>query len=284
LSYKERLVHLKDEEAESIRESFTLFYRIIRTLRSPEGCPWDRKQTPESLGPNLLEEAYELIDAIENNDFENIEEEIGDILLVTLMIAYIFEQKEKTTLSRILDEISAKLIRRHPHVFGDVNAEDPDEVIKLLNHIKTHVEKNGEKEESILGDIPRTMPPLERAYKIQKRAAKHGFDWKDIEGVFGKIHEEIDELKDTLKQNDQKREIETEEELGDLLFSVINVSRFLKKDPAIALHRTNKKFIERFNHIEGNMKNQGLALSSENFEKMDELWEEAKRIHKNKNK
>lgn len=281
MSYRDKLADITETEASDIKESFLHFYRIIRTLRAPSGCPWDRKQTPQSLGPNLLEEVYELIDAIENEDLPNAREELGDILLVTLMIASIYEEKNSFTLPQVLEEISAKLIRRHPHVFGDITEDDPDEVVKLWNHIKTNVEKNGKKNTSIFSSIPRTMPPLERAYKIQKKAAKVGFDWDSVEGVFDKIHEELYELKEVLEsvkgpEHKEHEHTAIEEEIGDLLFSVINISRFLDTNPDIALHRTNKKFLERFEYIEKKMLDKDLPLEKKNFQLMDDLWNEAK--------
>jgi tetrapyrrole methylase family protein/MazG family protein len=285
LSYRDKLADFTDREAADIKASFLHFYQIIRTLRAPNGCPWDRKQTPHSLGPNLLEEVYELIDAIENEDLPNAREELGDILLVALMIASIYEEKNSFTLPQVLEEISAKLVRRHPHVFGDIAEDDPEEVVKLWNHIKTNVEKNGEETTSIFNSIPRTMPPLERAYKIQKKAAKVGFDWDSVDGVFAKIHEELDELKSALASVKGQEQIESEhaaieDEIGDLLFSVINISRFLDTKPDIALHRTNKKFLERFEYIEKKMSEKKLALEKANFQLMDDLWNEAKKRNK----
>jgi len=276
LSYRDKLTDITDTEAANIQESFLHFYRIIRTLRSPEGCPWDRKQTPQSLGPNLLEEVYELIDAIENKDLSNTREELGDILLVTLMISAIYEEEQSFTLPQVLQDISAKLIRRHPHVFGDLSEDDPEEVVKLWNHIKANVEKKGEETTSIFSSIPRTMPPLERAFKIQKKAAKVGFDWNSVEGVFDKIHEEIDELKEAISSGKDREHTAVEEEIGDLIFSVINISRFLDINPDIALHRTNKKFLKRFGYIEQRMSEKNLTLEKDNFEIMDNLWNEAK--------
>ena len=276
MSYRDKLTDITDTEATNIQESFLHFYRIIRTLRSPEGCPWDRKQTPQSLGPNLLEEVYELIDAIENKDLSNTREELGDILLVTLMISAIYEEEQSFTLPQVLQDISAKLIRRHPHVFGDLSEDDPEEVVKLWNHIKANVEKKGEETTSIFSSIPRTMPPLERAFKIQKKAAKVGFDWNSVEGVFDKIHEEIDELKEAISSGKDREHTTVEKEIGDLIFSVINISRFLDINPDIALHRTNKKFLKRFGYIEQRMSEKNLTLEKNNFEIMDNLWNEAK--------
>ncbi|HDQ13741.1 MAG TPA: nucleoside triphosphate pyrophosphohydrolase, partial [Sediminispirochaeta sp.] len=234
--YKEKLVPLDDGEARKLSESFLHFYQIIKTLRAPGGCPWDRKQTTRSLAPNLIEEVYELIDAIELEDVPNAREEIGDILLVVNMIATIFEEKKEFGLSEVLDEVSAKLVRRHPHVFGDVQKEDPEEVIELWQHIKKNVEKQGQARESIFDSVPRTMPPLERAYKLQKKASKVGFDWEKSDEVFNKLHEEIEELKEQVLQTSAAPD-KIMDEPGDSLFSLINVSRCLEIDPAEALHR-----------------------------------------------
>lgn len=283
MSYREKLLETGEKERKDLENSFLEFYRIVKTLRAPGGCPWDRKQTPGSLSPNLLEEVYELVDALENKDMENEREELGDIFLVTTMIAAIGEENGKYTLSEVLNEISEKLIRRHPHVFGDEVKEDPDEVVELWNHIKKNVEnKNEGKPESIFDRIPRTMPPLERSYKIQKKAAKVGFDWENIEDVFGKLSEEIEELEECLvKHGAGSKHEEIESEVGDVLFSIINISRFLEIDPAIALNRTNKKFLGRFAYIEKHMGKSGKELSRENFKQMDRLWEESKKVIKN---
>lgn len=282
MSYRDKLVESNEKSRAELQESFFEFYRIVKTLRAPGGCPWDRKQTPGSLSPNLLEEVYELVDALENNDLANEREELGDIFLVTTMIATIGEENEKYSLSDVLREISEKLVRRHPHVFGDEVKEDPEEVVELWNHIKKNIEKKNEgKAESIFDKIPRTMPPLERSYKIQKKAAKVGFDWEKIEDVFVKLREEIVELEECLvKHGSGSKHEEIENEVGDVLFSIINISRFLGIDPALALNRTNKKFLNRFAYIEENMKNSGDELSAENFDKMDRLWEESKKNYK----
>lgn len=277
MDYREILLQLSDKDASNITSSFLQLYNIIRTLRGPDGCPWDRKQTAKSLGPNLLEEVYEMIDAVENEDHENITEELGDIFLVTTMISYIFEQEKSLKLEDIFDGISEKLVRRHPHVFGDIVKENADEVVELWDHIKKNVEKKNVRMESILDSIPRTMPPLERAYKIQKKASKAGFDWDSVNDVIEKLHEELNELKDAVfSDTKSKNEQHIEEEIGDVIFSIINISRFLKIDPALALHRTNGKFIERFHYIERKMAESNLELKKENFNIMDRLWEEKK--------
>ena len=259
---------------ENHTESFKKFYDILIKLRSPEGCPWDRKQTADSLKGNLLEEAYECIEAIANKDDEHMREELGDVLLLVGMISRIKEEEGKFTFAEVIDEVSEKLIRRHPHVFGEEEINDADEVKKKWEEIKKNVEK---KDKSLLDGISKNMPPLERAYRFQKKASGAGFDWIDTESVWKKVYEELEEFKDETINSDREK---MEEEFGDFLFSIVNIGRFLKIDPAIALHRTNEKFLRRFQHVENNMKKENLELGAENFEKMDEYWDQAKELEK----
>ena len=256
-------------------DAFLRLLSIIETLRGPEGCPWDRKQTPSSLAPNLIEEAYEFIDAVTNDDDANMREELGDLYLLVTMISYMHQQNDNFTVSEVLDEISDKLVRRHPHVFGDMKKEDAEEVVELWNNIKKNVE-NKKQVDSITEQVPRTLPPLERSFKLQKKASKVGFDWDDSAGVKKKVVEELQELIDAIESESETGEKE-EEELGDILFSLVNLSRFLDIDPAVALHKTNQKFVSRFRYIEDRMREDGMELSKEHFDTMDRLWEEAKR-------
>ncbi|MFO7731615.1 MAG: nucleoside triphosphate pyrophosphohydrolase, partial [Spirochaetia bacterium] len=231
----------------------------------------------KSLAPNLIEESYELVEAIDNNDIENVREEIGDIFLVAGMIAHINAETNKFSLTDVISEVSEKLVRRHPHVFGDIKKENPEDVIELWNHIKKNVEKDGSEFESINDSIPRSLPPLERAFKIQKKVAKVGFDWDNLQSVKDKVAEEFEELdvsiqngSETTQQND------IEEEIGDVLFSIINLARHLKVEPAVALHKTNQKFADRFRYIEEQMHQEKRSMDKSEFNRMDELWEEAK--------
>ncbi len=255
----------------NLENSFYQLYDVIRKLRSPEGCPWDKEQTAESLTGDFIEEVYEAIDAIHENDDLHLKEELGDVFLLVTMIAYIKEQEGKFSVTDVLDEISEKLIRRHPHVFGDATAEDSQEVIRQWDEIKVQVEGRKPKT-TIMDKISKGLPPLERSYKIQKKAAKAGFDWPDIEGVWDKVHEEIEEVREV--NPDDK--IHLIEEIGDLLFSVVNISRYLGVDPAEALHHCNGKFITRFNYVENGMKTRNLEMNHENFKVMDQLWDESK--------
>jgi tetrapyrrole methylase family protein/MazG family protein len=261
------------EQGKETSRLFHRLYEIVRILRSPEGCPWDREQTPFSLRANLVEEAYESISAIEDRDDENLQEELGDIFLVGTMIAHIKEQEGSFSLADVLQEICEKLIRRHPHVFGDAKKDTPDEVVEQWEHIKAHLE--GKKpRDSVLERVPRTLPPLERAYEIQNKVSKVGFDWKDVEPLWDKLAEEIGELRDAQQSPDPHRK---EQELGDLLFTVINVGRLLGIDPTLALNGTNQRFIDRFQQLEQRLKERGIPIEEAGLERMDAIWEEIKR-------
>ena len=253
------------------KESFQNLYDVIRKLRSPEGCPWDREQTPETMTGDLLEEVYETIEAIKEKDDPHLMEELGDVFLIATMISYMKQQENSFSISDVLDGITEKLIRRHPHVFSDSDASNSTEVLEQWEKIKVEVEGRKPKK-SILDKVSKGLPPLERAYKIQKKAAKVGFDWPDEQGVWEKVHEEIDEVKNVSPDDPGH----LKEEIGDLLFSVVNISRYLGVDPADALHDCNRKFSSRFSFVEEKMKEENLEMNQRNFEKMDQLWEESK--------
>lgn len=255
-------------------KSFSKLLNVIIKLRSPDGCPWDKEQTLRSLIPNLFEETFECIDAIDNGDSENTMEEIGDLYLLVVMLSYILEQTSTYKISDILEHITEKLIRRHPHVFSDVKVESVDEVLDLWQDIKVNVEGR-KKKDSILDSIPMSYPPLERAYKIQKKVAKVGFDWSSSQDVLKKIQEELLELEEELISGNLKK---AEIEMGDFLFSVANLSRYLGIDPTIALHKTNQKFTKRFRHVETGIKKMGKSLKDSSLEEMDKFWEEAKQF------
>ena len=253
-------------------DSFASLFTIIARLRSPDGCPWDREQSPASIRNNIVEEAYELVEAITEKDHGHIKEESGDLFMLATMVAYMFEEEKSFSVAQALDSVSEKLVRRHPHVFGDSDANTPDAVVEQWNQIKEQKEGR-RKKDSLLDEVPRHLPPLERAYKIQKKAAKVGFDWTHIDLVWDKIEEELKESRDAFNA---KNGDELESEIGDLLYSVINLARFSGIDPAIALQRTNEKFSHRFRHVEKRMREEGLSLSAEHMLSMDKFWEEAK--------
>jgi tetrapyrrole methylase family protein/MazG family protein len=257
--------------------AFGRLYSIVARLRAPDGCPWDREQTPKSLRGNVVEEAYELVEAIDEDDPPHVAEEAGDLFMLAAMIPYMFEEEGAFSVADVLNGVSDKLVRRHPHVFGDATAETSDAVLKQWNDIKEKVEGR-RKKDSLLDAVSRALPPLERAYKLQKKTAKVGFDWTDSNGVWAKAREELKESEEACRKASEGGDrAALEEELGDLLFSAVNLSRFLEVDPAIALHAANEKFSRRFRHVEKRMAESGLPLSAANMPSMDAYWNEAKR-------
>ncbi len=261
------------ENRKTLSESFLRLYEIVRKLRAPGGCPWDREQTPSTLRTNLVEEVYECIDAIDNDDDDNLKEELGDIFLLVTMIGEMKEEENSFTLEEVLNEISDKLIRRHPHVFGDVNKETVEEVLDQWEDIKENIE--GKKHtHSILERVPKALPPLERALKIQKKVSRVGFDWPELTPIWEKVEEEINEVKEAIKRNN-KRDVECE--IGDLLFTIVNLSRLLKIDPTVALNNTNEKFIRRFQLLEETLRNRGDSVENVSLEEMDRIWNELKK-------
>jgi len=257
-------------------EAFKALYDTVARLRSPDGCPWDREQNPSTLRGALVEETYECIEAIDENDAPHIAEELGDLFLLVTMLSYMHEQEGKFTVADALTKINDKLIRRHPHVFGEVKVKDSAEVLDNWAAIKVNQEGRKPKD-SILDEVSSGLPPMDRAFKLQKKAAKVGFDWPDIEGVISKINEELDEVREAVAHNEQTAEA-VEEELGDLLFSVINLCRFLKVEPSVALRRTNSKFVERFKYVEKKMKESEQEMKKETLDIMDKFWNEAKEL------
>lgn len=265
----------QNEDKDIVTDPSILFkklYDIIVILRGSDGCPWDRKQTAHTLRKSIIEEAYECISAIDESSDEHLKEELGDLLLVISMIIRIKEQENTFTYSDVLKEISEKLIRRHPHVFGNENFQTAEEVIISWDKIKA--EKEGKKTgDSILESIPGSFPPLEKAYAIQKKVSKVGFDWKEVDPVWKKLDEEIDELKLELKNGSSAK---AEEELGDILFTIVNIGRLLKINSSVALNRTNDKFIKRFRELEKRIKERNIKVEDAGLEVLDEVWDEIK--------
>jgi len=268
-------------------EAFKELYDVIVRLRSPGGCSWDREQTPRSLRGDLIEETYECIEAIDQQEPNHIKEELGDIFLLVTMIAYMHEQEGLFSVADVLKTNAEKLIRRHPHVFeesGKGPALSPEETLEKWAQIK--IEKEGRKpKDSLLDEVRRGLPPLDRAWKLQKKAAKVGFDWPDTAGVIGKIKEELEEVEaaiantsadTTAADTGKPADAALEGELGDLLFSVINLCRFFDIEPSVALQRTNTKFTERFKYVEKRMKESGQEMTAHNLAVMDQYWNMAK--------
>lgn len=252
-------------------EKFQKIVEIIEKLRSEKGCPWDRLQTHDTLKRYLLEETYELIEAIEKKDYDAIKEELGDLLLQIVFHSQIAKENGKFNINDVIEKICRKMVSRHPHVFGEVFLETPEEV---LNQWEDRKREEGKLTRSILEGIPKALPSLLRAYKIQSRVSKVGFNWDSVEGILSKIEEEIKELKNAIKSGQRDK---IEEETGDLLFSVVNLARFLKIDPETALRKTNRKFEERFKKLEKLAQKRGKSLKNMSLSEMDSLWEEIKK-------
>ena len=251
-----------------ILEAFSRFLDVLDELR--EKCPWDRKQTNESLRPNTLEEVYELSEALINDDTPDICNELGDVALHVAFYAKIASEKGQFDLKDVFDRLCEKLIYRHPHVFGSVKAETAGEVCKNWEQLKLK-EKDGNK--SLLSGVPMSMPSLIKAFRMQEKAANVGFDWEKRDDVWEKVQEELCELRVELERGDIDA---SEAEFGDFLFSLVNVSRFYDINPDNALERTNKKFYSRFSYIEQRAKEQGKSLRDMTLGEMDALWNEAK--------
>ena len=276
---KKEYMHLA-AEANGPAEAFERLSRIIAILRKE--CPWDRKQTHESLKSCLIEEAYEVIEAIEKKDPQNLEEELGDVLLQVVFHANLAEEENLFDMTSVINRECEKMIRRHPHVFleekSNKDIKSIDKVLEKWENIKAE-EKGTTSVGQILADVPHVLPALTRAAKIQKKAADAGFDWDDVSGAMDKIREETAELTEAKERRGDLPHIT--EELGDLLFSVVNASRFLKVDPEEALRMSTEKFIRRFNYIEEKSLACGRLLTEMSLDEMDKLWEEAKSLEAN---
>ncbi|MCF4115051.1 MULTISPECIES: nucleoside triphosphate pyrophosphohydrolase [Dethiosulfovibrio] len=256
---------------------FSQLRDIMNRLRAPGGCPWDRKQTYGSLRPHIIEEAYELVDAVDNGDTAGICEESGDLLLQVVFMGVIAEESGDFSLADIVRSISDKLIRRHPHVFGDVDVSDSDEVLRNWEQIKLN-EKGGQNNgATVLSGVPKGLPPLVKAFRIQQKAASVGFDWDQSSQspVFDKIDEEIEEVKTAMESEDR---LSVEEEIGDVLFSIVNLARRLGVDPHLALERSNKKFIDRFGRIEQDLRDRNRSWTDTDLDELDSLWDRAKMV------
>lgn len=243
---------------------------IMEKLRTK--CPWDREQTRESIKPFLIEETYEVIEAIDEGEPHKIKEELGDLLFQIIFQCQIAKERGEFTIDDVMEHIANKMISRHPHVFGNAEYKTAEEVLEQWEERKR---QEGKQKESILEGIPKELPALIKAQRVQSRAAKVGFDWKDINDVIEKLNEELREFKEAL---DKKNQEDIEDELGDIFFSLVNISRFVGVNPEDALRKTISKFISRFRHIEIKAKEMGKSLSQMTLEEMDKLWEDAKSL------
>ncbi|MCQ2610558.1 MAG: nucleoside triphosphate pyrophosphohydrolase [Treponema sp.] len=274
---------------DNAKDAFNRLYEVVQVLRCPDGCPWDREQTPVTMRADLIEEVFEAVDAITQNDSEHAKEELGDVMLNTTMIAYMYEQEGAFAVKDVFNELCDKLIRRHPHVFwqseGKSQADKPvsnaGEVLSQWDKIKANVEGRGGK--CILDEVPDGFPPLLKAYKYQKKAAKKGFDWGTAEGAKAKITEELLEVEEAQKncnENDSASLAHLEEEAGDLLFAAVNYIRKLGVNPDVALARCNEKFYRRFSYVQKKMEETDQQMIQENLDVMDSYWNEAKKNEK----
>ena len=291
-------------------ERFERAVSIMARLRAPGGCPWDREQTFDTIKPYTLEETYEVLEAIDARDWNELTGELGDLLLQVLFYAEMATEEKHFTIDNVLDRLSNKLVDRHPHVFGDVKADTPGEVLRNWQALKAEEKKKRaeadgsakhEHPESVLHGVSFAMPALMEAYKISSRVAHVGFDWPNIEGLFEKLHEETEELQQNLKeypepgpQPQSARDVASargvkipeelrsrlEDEVGDLLFVLVNIARYLSLDPESALRKTNRKFRRRFEYLEERLRAQGRKPENASLTEMESLWQESKQLEK----
>ena len=288
-------------------ERFERAVSIMARLRAPGGCPWDREQTFDTIKPYTLEETYEVLEAIDGRDWNELTGELGDLLLQVLFYAEMAAEEKHFTIDDVLDRLSTKLIDRHPHVFGEVKANTQGEVLRNWQALKAEEKKkrqgSGEPPElghpdSVLYGVTSKMPALMEAHKVSSRVAHVGFDWPNIEGLFDKLHEETEELRNNLKEYPEpgpqpqsaqaaasaggvkipeELRARLEDEVGDLLFVLVNIARYLSLDPESALRKTNRKFRRRFEYLEAELREQGRKLSDASLDEMEALWQESKR-------
>jgi len=276
LDIEPALQHLKKKNP---LKEFEEFLNIVKRLRNE--CPWDREQTHESIRHLLLEETYEVLDAIDNKNYENLKQELGDLLLHVAFNAIIAESNGKFDIKDVIESINRKLVKRHPHVFGTVKVSGKKDVLRNWEHIKMD-----EGRKSILDGVPKTLPALTRAYRLQEKSSKVGFDWETSEDAFKKVEEELREFKIAAENRKNKKGAlsnadleELEIELGDILFAIVNYARFLNINPENALRKTIGKYIKRFHYIEETLKERGKKITESSLEEMDGIWNEAKEMN-----
>ena len=257
------------------KRSFDELVRLMTKLRGPDGCPWDRKQTLPDLKPYVIEEAYEVVDAIDRNDRAALTEEVGDLLLEAVFIAEITREEGASDVYDSITAIHDKLVRRHPHVFGDVIAGDAEQV--LVNWEKLKNEEKKAENKSVLSGVPMSMPALLKASRLTEKAARVGFDWRRTEDVFDKLDEEIAELREAVASGETAK---IEDEIGDLLFTIANIARKVNVNAEEALQSTNRKFMRRFESMESQVRERGRDLDQLTLEEMDSLWDEAKAVER----
>ncbi len=258
------------------RYDYNDLLKIMSMLRAPNGCPWDREQDHKSLKRYLIEEAYEVLEAIDEESPSKLCDELGDLLLQVVFHAQIAKENGQFDVSDVVHGVSAKMVNRHRHVFGDEEAETSDDVMDIWEKVKKE-EKGLKTQTQVLKEIPGNLPALMRSFKVQQKAAQVGFDWDNIQDAMLKVKEEFNELEQACKS---ENEANIEEELGDLLFAVVNVSRFLKVQPELALTATTNKFIRRFEYVEQSAAGQGKQLTDMSLSEMDAFWDESKKLER----
>jgi len=290
-------------------ERFERAVSIMARLRGPGGCPWDREQTFDTIKPYTLEETYEVLEAIDARDWDELPGELGDLLLQVLFYSEMAAEEKRFSIDDVLDRLSNKLVDRHPHVFGDVTADTPGEVLRNWQALKAEEKKKREREEtkskahaeSVLAGVSSAVPSLMEAYKISSRVANVGFDWPNIEGLFDKLSEETEELRKNLEEYPEPGPVpesvagvagargvkispelraRLEDEVGDLLFVLVNIARYLSLDPESALRKTNRKFRRRFEYLEDKLRQRGRQPSESSIDEMESLWQESKQREK----
>lgn len=260
---------------------FEKLVEIMATLRGPNGCPWDKQQDRNTLKPMLVEETYEVLEAIDNNDADGLAEELGDLLLHVVFQAQLAKEDGSFDIDAVIDGICDKLVRRHPHVFGTETASTPEDVIRNWEAIKAQektkkLKDRTPEQRSLLEGIPSKLPAIHEAHQISSRAARVGFEWPDIEGVFDKLQEETRELREAMTGPEGSRQSRLEDEIGDILFVIVNLARFLKIDSESALKRANRKFKTRFQYMEAQLARAGKNLDEASLDEMETLWQQAK--------
>jgi tetrapyrrole methylase family protein/MazG family protein len=266
------------KKSKKSKYTFDDLVAIMAQLRGPDGCPWDRKQNHQSLLPYLLEETYEVADAIRARNMSELREELGDLLLQIVFHSQLAGERDRFTITDVTDHICRKLIGRHPHVFETGERLTAELVLGNWEKIKLTEKKESGKKRGVLDGLPKALPALLRAYRLQEKTSRFGFDWDDPAPVLDKVEEEIDELRQSMRRREKKRrKQETEHELGDLLFALVNLARHLKIDPESALTRTNQRFEKRFRYIEKHLPKTGKKLGEATLAELDELWDQAKK-------
>ncbi len=272
------MIQLNYTPADNLDSALDNLYMIITLLRSPEGCPWDRIQTNQTATESLIDESYEYLDGVLKKDNASCREEIGDVMINVFMNLRLHEEQGDFKPYEAINDVCEKLIRRHPHVFGDAHVDTAGEVLTLWNSVKENVEGHKDRSEDFFSHIPSSLPPLMSAYEIQKKLKKVGFDWDNVSLVIDKVKEELDEVEAAVNEGDRNH---IEEEIGDLLFSVVNLSRFLKVRPNTALYRCNDKIKSRFQKLFNLASQEGIPLDKDHVKEMNALWDRIKEDEKN---